>query len=137
MTRHTQQYRGDLAVGPSLTSLSPDPVILYPGDGAYVPVAVTGGAITDLGPPEQLRGQGYHVVAMPSKGAACEVAPGTWNSRQRLGEVLVMNTSELDVEVKLGDVVGGLFGGSTNTATTGGGMLQISSHFSHFRNNNL
>ena len=78
-------HRGERSVGPSLTRLSADTVTLYPGDGAYVPVIVTGGAVASLGPEEQARGAGYHIVVMPAAGAACEAAPGVWNSRQTKG----------------------------------------------------
>ena len=108
LTGSASVHRGERPVGPSLTSLSADTVTLYPGDGAYVPVIVTGGAVASLGPEEQIRGAGYHIVVMPSAGAACEAAPGVWNSKQTKGQLLVMNTSEVDVDIKLGDVVGGL-----------------------------
>ena len=82
-----------------------------------MPVVVTGGAVASLGPEEQNRGAGYHIVTMPSSGAACEVAPGVWNSKQTKGQVLVLNTSEVDVDIQLGDVVGGLYGGYVQTRT--------------------
>ena len=41
----------------------------------------------------------------------CMESAGVWNSQQTQGQALVMNTSEVDVDIKLGDVVGGLYGG--------------------------
>ena len=59
-TCSTEPLRGDATLGSSLVSLSPDPVTLQPGDGAYIPVAVAGDSLEKLGPEVQRRGAGFH-----------------------------------------------------------------------------